>query len=118
MTASLSDILTTQKNGVVAVNNLAQSNLRGQGTVTSATVTGSTIVFNGTGYLVKYTVVVAGSASGLINNASSTISPAATNALCATPNTVGIYPVGMVFTNGLTVVPGTGQSINVTYTPG
>jgi len=118
MTASLSDILTTQKNGVVAVNNLAQSNLRGQGTVTSATVTGSTIVFNGNGYLVKYTVVVAGSASGLINNASSTVSPAATNALCATPNTVGIYPVGMVFTNGLTVVPGTGQSINVTYTPG
>ena len=118
MTASLSDILTTQKNGVVAINGLSQSNLRGQGTVTSATVTGSTIVFNGAGYLVRYTVVVAGSTSGLINNASATVAPAATNALCATPNTVGIYPVGMVFTNGLTIVPGTGQSVNVTYAPG
>lgn len=118
MTASIGDLLTAQKNGVVAINNVSQTNLRGQGTVTSATVTGSTVIFNGTGYLVKYTVVVAGSASGLINNASSTVAPSATNALCATPNTVGIYPVGMVFTNGLTVVPGTGQSINVTYTPG
>jgi hypothetical protein len=118
MTASLGDLLTAQKNGVVAINNVSQANLRSQGTVTSATVTASTVVFNGSGYLVKYTVVVAGSASGLINNASSTVAPSATNALCATPNTVGIYPVGMVFTNGLTIVPGTGQSINVTYTPG
>jgi hypothetical protein len=118
MTVSLGDLLTAQKNGVVAINNVSQATLRGQGTATSATVTGSTIIFSGKGYLVKYTVVVAGSASGLINNASSTVAPAASNALCATPNTVGIYPVGMVFTNGLTIVPGTGQSINVTYTPG
>jgi hypothetical protein len=118
MSASLGDILTTQKNGVVALNNISQSNIRGQGAVTSATVTASTVVFSGKGYLVNFAVVVAGSASGLINNASSTVAPAATNALCATPNTVGIYPVGMVFTNGLTIVPGTGQSINVTYTPG
>jgi len=118
MTASLSDILTTQKNGVVALNNVSQSNLRGQGIATSSTVTASTIIFSGKGYIVSFAVVVAGSASGLINNASSTVLPSATNALCATPNVVGIYPVGMVFTNGLTIVPGTGQSINVTYTPG
>jgi hypothetical protein len=118
MPASLDDLLTTQKNGVVALNNISQSNLRGQGTVTSATVTGSTIVFSGRGYLVSFSVVVAGSSSGLINNSSSTVAPAATNALCATPATVGIYPVGMVFNNGLTVVPGTGQSINVTYSLG
>jgi hypothetical protein len=113
--ANLDDILTAQKNGVVNLSNIQQSNLRAQGTATSATVTGTTIVVNGRGYLSRFAVTVAGSAAGTINNASSTVSPAASNVLCAVPTTVGIVEAGMVFTNGLTIVPGTGQSINVTY---
>jgi hypothetical protein len=118
MTASLSDILTTQKNGVIALNNISASNLRGQGTQTSATVTASTLVISGSGYLVNYAVVVAGSATGTINNASTTALAAAGNVLCATPATVGVYQTGQFFNAGLVIVPGTGQSINVTYSPG
>jgi hypothetical protein len=118
MTVSLSDLLTTQKNGVIAVNTVAVSNLRGQGTRTSATFTTPTLIFAGSGYLVNYAVLVAGSASGTINNASTTASVAAGNALCATPATVGVYQTGQFFSNGLVIVPGTGQSINVTYSPG
>ena len=113
--ANLDDILTAQKNGVVNLSNIQQANLRAQGTATSATVTASTLVISGKGYLARFCVVVAGSAAGTINNASSTVSPAAGNVLCVVPNTVGIYDAGLVFTNGLTIVPGTGQSINVTY---
>ena len=113
--ANLDDILTAQKNGVVNLSNIVQANLRNQGSATSATVTGSTIVINGKGYLSRFCVTVAGSAAGTINNASSTVAPAAGNVLCAVPNTVGIYEAGLVFTNGLTIVPGTGQSVNVTY---
>jgi hypothetical protein len=118
MAASLDDILTTQKNGVVAINLYSSAILRGQGSSTSATVTGATLVIAGRGYLVNYSVVVAGSAAGGIYNASSTGATAAANQLCATSTTVGIYPVGQVFTNGLVIEPGTGQSINVTYSLG
>lgn len=115
--ASLDDILTTQKNGVVAINALNNITLGANGTLTSVTVTDLTIIFVGSGRLVNFSVVVAGSANGLIYNAS-TDTPLASQALCATPNTIGIYPCGQVFTSGLVIEPGAGQSINVTYSSG
>lgn len=117
MPASLDDILTAQKNGVVAINNLAQNTIRAIGTQTSLTVTATTLIFTGSGYIVNFSVVVAGTANGTIYDANNT-SPTAPDALCVTPTTVGIYSAGQVFTNGLVVVPGTGQSINVTYSTG
>jgi len=116
--ASLGDILTTQKNGVVAINNIFQALSVINPTVTSATVTSSTLVIAGSGRLLSFSVVVAGSASGLIHNAGTPTGGSASNALVATPTTLGVYAANMVFTNGLVVVPGTGQSINVTYSQG
>lgn len=113
--ASLDDLLTAQKNGVVAINGVAQANLRSEGNATSDTQTSDTLVLTGQGFLCRYTVVVAGSASGFIHNAGSVANASASNALCATINTVGVYDVGAVFTNGLVIKPGLGQSINVTY---
>jgi fructoselysine-6-P-deglycase FrlB-like protein len=116
--ASLDDILTTQKNGVVGVNGISQAFLRGQGTVTSSTATASSVIFNGRGYLVNVCVVVAGSSAGAIHNANTAANASASNQLFSIPTTVGVYQLGQVFTTGLVLVPGTGQSINVTYTPG
>lgn len=118
MPASLDDLLSAQKNGVIAINNLARTTLRGQGSQTSATVTSATLIYAGAGYLVNFAVVVAGTGDGAINNAVSTNAAAANNVLCTTTTTVGVYPVGQAFTNGLVIVPGTGQSINVTYSVG
>ena len=117
MAASLDDILTTQKNGVIAINGLTKATLRTLGSVTSTTVTVDTLVLNGPGYLVRYSVLVAG-AAGTINNANSIDNAAAGNALCATVATVGVFDAGLVFTNGLVIKPGAGQSINVTYVTG
>jgi len=116
--ASLDDILTAQKNGVVAINNLTNSNLKFQGTATSATVTANTLVISGTGRLVNFAVLVAGSAAGGIHNSSSVAGATATNQLVTTPMIIGVYPVGMIFQNGLVIKPGSGQSINVTYAIG
>jgi hypothetical protein len=114
--ASLDDILTTQKNGVTGINGVQQSNLRGQGTATSSTVTASTLIIAGNGYLVSYSVVVKGSVDGFIYNSSTVAGIAASNALCNTDKTTaGVYKVGLVFNQGLVIAPGTGQSINVTY---
>ena len=118
MPASLDDILTAQKNGVIAINNLSQGTLRGLGTQTSATITAATVIYVGKGYLVNFAVVVAGATAGTISNTGAISTVAAANALCIVPNTIGIVNVGQVFSTGLVVTPGTGQSINVTYSPG
>lgn len=116
--ASLDDILTTQKNGVVALNNVFQALSILNPTTTSSTVTSSTLIIAGKGRLISFSVVVAGSANGTIYNAGTPTGGAASNALVATPTTVGVYAVNMIFNDGLVVAPGTGQSINVTYSQG
>ena len=117
MAASLDDILTTQRNGVIAINGLAQSNLRTLGTITSSTVTANTLVVSGAGYLVRYSILAAG-AAGTIHNANSVANANAANALCVSQATIGVFDAGMAFTNGLVIKPGAGQSVNVTYAMG
>ncbi len=116
--ASLDDILTTQKNGVVALSGIGTAFLRSQGTITSATVTTSTLIVAGKGYIVNFAVTVAGSTAGTIYNSASVAGAAAANALCVVPSAVGVTQTGQNFSNGLVIVPGTGQSINVTYAIG
>lgn len=115
--ATLDDILTTQKNGVNAINNLGQAlKLYNEGQFTSATVTATTLIATGSGRLVNVAVVVKGSADGFIHNASSTGLASLSNRLCATPTAAsGVYLIGSKFTNGLVIAPGTGQALNVTY---
>lgn len=70
--ATLDDILTTQKNGVVAVNNLSQSlnafydkytYISGQ--YRSETITTRTQVARGSGRLIAMNIVIAGAAGGI-----------------------------------------------------
>ena len=120
--ASLDDILTTQKNGVVAINALNQTTINQIGAVTSVTLSAPATVFVGSGRLVNFSVVEAGTAVGGIYNATSPdgLDPATpvSSQLCSIPTTAGIYPAGLVFTNGLTVHPGSGGYVNVTYSIG
>ena len=115
--ASLDDLATIQKNGVISINYAAQSNVRAQGNVTSQVITQPTALYAGTGYLCRISVIVAGQA-GLIYNADQQLYVNTNNVLCVTPATVGITNLGLVFTRGLYIVPGTGQSLNVTYYAG
>jgi len=103
--ASLDDILTTQKNGVVGINELNKTTIQGLGSNTSQTVTTETLVISGQGRLVNFCVVVAGSATGEIYNFGSNS---------------GMTPASQLVTvpNGLVIAPGTGQSVNVTYSVG
>lgn len=74
--ATIDDILTTQKNGVVAINNLSQalSSFYEEyaaivGKSTSDTLSSDVNVFSGPGRLVGYTVVVAGASTGSLYDA-------------------------------------------------
>lgn len=70
--ATLDDILTTQKNGVVAVNNLSQALTSFynkytyvSGQYRSATVSSRTEVARGSGRLISMNIVIAGAAGGI-----------------------------------------------------
>lgn len=78
-------------------------------------MTADTLVVSGRGYLVSWSVLVAGSTAGTIYNFNAASGFPASSALCSIGSTVGIFPAGLVFTSGLVIAPGTGQSINVTY---
>ena len=112
MSASLSDMLTAVKALVTATNNLHDNRQ------TSATVTTSTLIFAGSGVLLNCSVTVAGSTAATIYNSPTTAGAAAGNALVVIPAALGVTVCNLRFTRGLVVTPGSGQSINVTYTTG
>jgi len=58
---------------------------------------------------------VAGTTVGFVYNSATPTGGAASNALVACPNTIGIYEAGVVFDSGLVIAPGTGQSVSITY---
>ena len=117
--ATLDDILTAIKNGVVAINAIdadISSYVDGSiGNTTSSLITSQTLVVNGSGILVAVSVVVAGTTVGTANDSLSTTGATAATAFLAIPNTIGVTQVGFRFTNGLVITPGTGQSIVVSY---
>jgi len=111
--ASLSDILTTAKNVVTAINGVAQNYINVQGAQNSGSLTSATLVKLGQGRVAVVSVTTAGSAVGHIydtNSAASTSAP-----VYVIPNTVGAVFVNMPVGIGLVVAPGTGQAVTVSY---
>lgn len=116
--ASLDDIATIQKNGVIAVNTLNQTLQRIYGSNTSATASANTLVLTGPGRLINVSVTVAGTTDGAVHNSATVAGASASNMLATIDSTVGVYPMNLLFTNGLVIVVGTGQEMNVTYSVG
>ena len=116
--ASLDDIATIQKNGVIAVNTLNQTLQRVYGSYTSATAGANVVAFPGPGRLINVSVTVAGTTSGAVHNCTSVAAASASNMLASIGNTVGVFPMNLIFNSGLVIVVGTGQEFNVTYSVG
>jgi len=127
--ASLTDILTTQKNGVVAINNLnttlssidaSLANLLGEATVTVVAAT-SRLVRVGSGMVSSAICLVAGSTDTYIYDAISVANADTTNytnciaIIQKTHSPNGNYPLNAYYSNGLVVVTGTGHIVSVTY---
>jgi hypothetical protein len=116
--ASLDDILTTQKNGVVALGAIQKTLNANIATYTTPVATATTFVIAGTGRLARISILVAGSTTGFVHNSATPSGATSSNALVACPNTIGVYEANVVFNSGLVIVPGTGQSVSITYTLG
>ena len=111
--AGLGDILTTQKNGVSAINSLVASNFFLAGKATAPALAATTLVRSGAGWVARVSVTVAGSAAGTIYD--SAASTSLTNPIAVIPNTVGIVTVNLPVTNGIVFVPGSGMTATVSY---
>lgn len=138
MTASLSDILTTQKNGVVAINGLksvfqsiadsltiiaadATNSIPSNSSTTVVATTAQAVV--GSGILLGVSIPAStGSNQVSIYDSATTGGIASSNLIYGSlpANASGFVPyrdVRIRYTNGLVVVAGTGMSCVVSYTP-
>jgi hypothetical protein len=113
--ASLDDLLTAQKNGVVAINQVATNAFGVQGRKTALEITTDTVIHTGEAWVARLSVIVAGAAGGVYD--SNTVAGATTGTqLCVIPATVGIHEVLMPVTKGIVIKPGAGQKVSVSFT--
>lgn len=113
--ASLSDLLTAVKNVAVNIANLGQVLLQISGQSMAGGITGTTLVKQGPGRLVKVAVIseVGTGPAGQIIDSNS---PGATGpVIYSVPGAVGLYEVNLPFSLGLVVVPTAGDVISVSY---
>lgn len=113
MSTSLSDIFTTAKNIVVAINALASNYLSVQGSQNFAGLTAPTVVSTSGGRVARISVTVAGSAPGLVYDGASLT--ALSKPLAVIADTVGVYEVNLPTNFGLVVIPGSGQTVAGSY---
>jgi hypothetical protein len=85
---------------------------------TVTNITATTLVKAGSGKVKNYSVLVAGSTAGNLNDAAATDAGSTVNPFVALPAQVGsgsFGPAGWAFVRGLVVVPGAGQTISVDF---
>jgi hypothetical protein len=111
--ASLDDILTTAKNVVTAINGMSQTYLSVNGSRISANLTAATLLKIGSGRVAMVSIVIGGSGSGIIYDANNVA--LTTNPIFTIPDTPGIIFVNLPVVNGIVVVPGTGQTVSVSF---
>lgn len=117
--ASLDDILTTQKNGVVAINRLNSYGIWGLATKTIDGTGGAvtTLVYTGAGRIYNISVSAYSAAAGMAYDSATTAAAATGNQLLYIPAVRGVTAAYINFTNGLVVSVGAGLVVAVTYSP-
>ena len=99
-----------------AISSLPGQTVAGiSGTASKLDITAATVVKAGPGRLIRVSVLVAGSATGTANDCLTTGAAATANEIFVIPETVGIYTLEWPCLVGIVIVPGTGQTISVSY---
>jgi hypothetical protein len=111
--ASLSDVLTVAKNIAQAVNSLIQTYLNVQGAQNFTGLTAATVIKPSAGRIANISVIVAGSAAGAVYDSAATGDT--TKPLYVIPMTVGVFVVNLPASFGITISPGTGQTVSGSF---
>ena len=86
------------------------------GTSAVLNITAATVVKATPGICARVSVVVAGTAAGTVNDVATTAGAAAANQFGTLPAAVGTQTFDWPCGTGIVVVPGTGQTIAVSFT--
>lgn len=111
--ASLSDILTVAKSLATAVNGLIQAYLNVQGAQNFTGLTAALSVKTTAGRIANISVIVPGSAVGHVYDSANTTDTS--RPLFVIPMTVGVYVVNVPASYGVTIAPGTGQTVSGSF---
>lgn len=115
-TNSLTDLFSSAKNLVIAVNELTQSWKLGQGNKTSQSLQAATttvVASSGPGRLARVSVTTAGAVGSIYD--SNSASPVTSSLLAAIPAVVGVHELNIPYLYGLVVTTGAGQVATVVY---
>lgn len=113
--ASLDDILTTQQNGVRAINALNSNIPKQSGVSVSVEISSDASVTTNSAWVARVSVIETGSGTGTIYNTNSVANAATGNRICIINNVVGIQDVFMPAPNGIVVSPSSGMIVVVSY---
>lgn len=120
--AGVDDLVTVQKNGVVAVNTLVETLDNFQqiyasfvGSKSSVGLDANELIFSGSGRLVNVSVITA-AAGGTIHDAATVVDATTNNAIFVIPNATGITSVNFPVANGLVIKPASTSVISISYT--
>jgi len=86
-----------------------------QGQSSLLNITGPVIVKPVAGRMMRFQVLVAGTTPGAAYDAISVTGNTVANQVGVAPNTVGSYLIDHPCVNGVVVIPGTGQTLAVTF---
>lgn len=78
-------------------------------------ISANTVVKATNGFVVRVSVVVAGSAAGSVNDAATVAAATSANEIAVIPDTVGTYSIEFPAFSGIVVKPGTGQTVAISY---
>jgi len=78
-------------------------------------ITAATVVKATPGTVFRVSVTVAGSAAGSVYDAATTAGDTAANLVASIPASVGVTDLTWPCATGILVVPGTGQTVSVSY---
>lgn len=87
-----------------------------EGVSAAYNVTAATVIKLGVGRSYKVSVIVAGSASGTLNDCATTGDASSANQVGTIPTTVNTYDFNWPHATGIVLVPGTGQTLAISYT--
>ena len=100
---------------VLGITDANRVSISGGSVSSRLNLTTSTLVKAGHGRIARVSVLVAGSGAGSVNDSATTGGAATANEIAVIPATVGVYQIDFPYTNVLVVVPGTGQTVAVSY---
>jgi hypothetical protein len=122
--AGVDDLVTVQKNGVVAVNALVQALIDFKaayssisGTSAKSNIKTDELLFAGSGRLVSISIITA-AAGGTVHDVARVSEAGVDNTIYTIPNSTGLVSLGVPIANGLAIKPASGSVITIIYSGG